>query len=191
MSSELLDSALAGNLAQVHSLLQRGADCNACNDEGATALMAAAGIGRLDIVEALIESGANVNATDARGWSALMKAIFNYDLDCGFPEIVSALIAAGANIETQIAYGTRPLMLAAGYGQAGVIEVLLAAGADVRAENEGGRTARMMAEAKDYVEVFNQLYEAELNLGDNIRGACSSHGAPGISIINFTRNPQR
>ncbi len=189
MSTELFNSALAGDLAHVRSLLQSGADCNASNEEGATALMAAAGIGRLDIVEVLIESGANVNAADTRGWTALMKAIYNYELDCGFPEIVRALIAAGAGIETKIAYGTRPLMLAAGYGQAGVVEVLLAAGADVRAENEGGRTARTMAEAKDYVEVFNQLYEAELNLGDNVRGACSSHGAPGISVINFTRNP--
>ncbi len=78
-------------------------------------------------------------------------------------------------------------MLAAGYGQAGVIEVLLAAGADVRAENEGGRTARMMAEDKNYIEVFNQLYEAELSLGDHMKGACSSHEAPGFSVINFTR----
>ncbi len=190
MSTELFNSALAGDLPQVRSLLQSGADCNTSNEEGATALMAAASIGRLDIVEALIESGANVNATDARGWTALMKAIYNYDLDRGFPEIVSALVAVGADIETRIAYGTRPLMLAAGYGQAGVIEVLLKSGADVRAENEGGRTARMMAEAKDYVEVFNQLYEAELNLGDNMRGACSTHGAPGISVINFARPPR-
>ncbi len=189
MSTELFESALAGDLVRVRSLLQGGADCNARDDEGTTALMVAAGGGRLDIVQALIESGANVNATDARGWTALMKAIYNYDLDRGFPEIVSALIGAGADIEAQIAYGTRPLMLAAGYGQAGVIDVLLAAGADVRAENEGGRTARMMAEAKDYVEAFNQLYEAELNLGDNLKGACSSHHTPGVSVINFTRKP--
>jgi uncharacterized protein len=189
MSTELFDAVLAGDLNNISALLQDGIDCNSSNEEGTTALMLAAGNGRLKIVEALIESGANVNATDAQGWTALMKAIYNYELDQGFPEIVSALIEAGAEIETQIAYGTRPLMLAAGYGQAGVVDVLLAAGADVRAENEGGRTARTMAESKDYVEVFNQLYEAELSLGDNIKGACSSHSAPGISIINFTRNP--
>jgi hypothetical protein len=79
-------------------------------------------------------------------------------------------------------------MLAAGYGQAGVIEVLLAAGVDVRAENEGGRTARMMAEDKDYVEVINQLYEAELNLGE-LKGACSTGPASEIKVVNFVRNP--
>ena len=190
MSTELFDAVLAGDLKGAHALLQGGADCNVGNDEGVTVLMLAAGNGHFDLVDALLESGADVNATDCRGWTALMKAIYNYDLDQGFPEIVSMLIDAGAEIETRIAYGTRPLMLAAGYGQAGVIEVLLAAGVDVQAENEGGRTARTMAEAKDYVEAFNLLYEAEMSLGENIKGACSSHDAPGISVINFTtHNP--
>jgi ankyrin repeat protein len=189
MSTELIDAVLAGDLGNVRSLLQSGADCNSCSDEGVTVLMLAAANGYLEMVNALIESGADINKTDARGWTALMKAIYNHELDQGFPEIVSALIEAGADIETRISYGTRPLMLAAGYGQAGVIDVLLAAGVDIRAENEGGRTARKMAEDKNYIEVFNQLYEAELSLGDNIKGACSSHEAPGISVVNFVRNP--
>jgi uncharacterized protein len=189
MSSELFDAILAGNLKSAKAQLQNGADCNASNDEGVTVLMLAAGNGQLELVEALLEAGADVNATDVRGWTALMKAIYNYDMDVGFPEIIRTLIQAGSEIETQIAYGTRPLMLAAGYGQAGVIEVLLDAGADVQAQNEGGRTARTMAEAKDYVEAFNLLYEAEMSLGENIKGACSSHDAPGISIVNFTRTP--
>lgn len=188
MSTELFSAAQAGDLEQLNNLLQSGADGNASNDEGLTVLMMAAGNGHLEIVDTLIKAGANVNAADKLGWTALMKAIYNYDMDKGFPEIVSALIEAGADIETQIAYGTRPLMLAAGYGQAGVIDVLLAAGADVSAKNEGGFTARTMAEYKDYVEVINQLYEAELSLGDNIKGACSSHQSEGFSVINFTRD---
>jgi ankyrin repeat protein len=188
MSTELFDAVLSGDLINVLSLLQSGADCNSCNDEGVTVLMLAAGNGNLDMVNALIESGADINKPDPRGWTALMKALYNYDLDQGFPDIVSALIDAGADIETQIAYGTRPLMLAAGYGQAGVIEVLLAAGVDVRAKNEGGRTARMMAEDKNYIEVFNQLYQAELNLGE-VKGACSTGPAQAIKVVNFVRNP--
>lgn len=189
MSTELFNAVLVGDSANLNSLLQGGADSNACNDEGDTALMLAAGLGKLEMVHALIEAGANVHAANARGWTALMKAIYNHDLDHGFPEIISALIDAGAEIETKIAYGTRPLMLAAGYGQAGVIEMLLAAGADVRAENDGGRTARKMAEDKDYVEVINQLYQAEISLGD-AKGACSTNATPGVNVINFVRNPK-
>jgi ankyrin repeat protein len=188
MSTELFIAAQAGDLEQLNNLLQSGADGNASNDEGLTVLMMAAANGHIQIVKELIKSGANVNAADKLGWTALMKAIYNYDQDKGFPEIVSELIDAGADIETQIAYGTRPLMLAAGYGQAGVIDVLLAAGADVRAQNEGGFTARTMAEYKDYVEVINQLYEAELSLGENVKGACSSHQSDGFSVINFRRD---
>lgn len=188
MSSELFETIRSGELDKLRALLQGGADSNCSDEEGLTALMLAANIGKLEMVEALIEAGANVNATDALGWTALMKAIFNYDMNRGFPEIVSVLIAAGAEFENQITYGTRPLMLAAGYGQAGVIDVLLAAGVDVMATNEGGFTARKMAEYKDYVEVINQLYEAEIALG--AQGGCSTKQAPdGVSVINFTRGP--
>ena len=145
MTTELFNAVSAGDLAKAHSLLRNGADLNCRNDEGMTLLMRAAGLGKLDMVEMLLQMGANVKEKDAQGWTALMKALFNHELNRGFPEVVSALIAAGADVETGIGYGVRPLMLAAGYGEAGVIEVLLAAGADVHAKNEGGRTARMMA----------------------------------------------
>lgn len=190
MSTQLFGAIQAGDLGAVESLLQHGADCNSRDDGEMTPLMLAAGLGKLEIVETLIRQGAHVNAKNTLGWTALMKAIYNYDLDRGFPEIVRTLIEAGAEIETEISYGTRPLMLAAGYGQAGVIDVLLAAGADVGARNEGGLTARTMAEYKDYVEVINQLYEAELRSGGNMKGACSTQDASGASVIRFAQHAQ-
>jgi ankyrin repeat protein len=177
----------AANTANISTLLQGGADCNTRNAEGATLLMQAAGIGDLELVKTLIKAGADVNATDPQGWTALMKALYNHEMDRGFPEVVHELIGAGADIETQIGYGIRPLMLAAGYGQAGVIDVLLKAGADVRAKNEGGRTALMMVKDKDYVEVINQLHEAELELGDEL--ACGSRTPPGVNVVTFLRDP--
>ncbi len=191
MTTELFNAVSAGDLDQAHSLLQNGADLNCRNDEGMTLLMRAAGLGKLDIVEMLLQMGANVQEKDAQGWTALMKALFNHELNRGFPEVVSALIAAGAEVETGIGYGVRPLMLAAGYGEAGVIEVLLAAGADVHAKNEGGRTARMMAEAKDYVEVINLLYQAETSLGGSAKGKCATSTTPAVNVIKFVRNPGR
>ncbi len=191
MTTELFNAVSAGDLAKAHSLLQNGADLNCRNEEGMTLLMRAAGLGKLDIVEVLLQMGANVKEKDTQGWTALMKALFNHELNRGFPEVVSALVAAGADVETGIGYGVRPLMLAAGYGEAGVIEVLLAAGADVHAKNEGGRTARMMAEAKDYVEVINLLYQAEISLGDSAKGACGTPKTPGVNVVKFVRNAGR
>jgi len=137
MSEFLLRAAAAGDLSRVQELLAAGADCNARDAEGATALMLAAHAGRLDVVHALVGAGADVNATDARGWGALAKAVYNADLDRGFADVVEALVRAGASVEAPIGYGIRPLMLAAGYGETAVVEALLKAGADVLARLVG------------------------------------------------------
>jgi len=68
MSDHLLQAVEAGDLPRVQAHLAAGADCEARNADGATALMLAAHAGRLDVVRALIEAGADVNATDERGW---------------------------------------------------------------------------------------------------------------------------
>jgi ankyrin repeat protein len=191
MSTELLYAVQAGDVAKAAALLESGADCNTKNEEGASALMLAAGAGNLEMVEMLLKAGAEVDATDTRGWTALFKALFNYEQNRGFPDVVSALIDAGADIEHQVAYGTRPLMIAAGYGEARVVEILLLAGVDVGAVNEGGRTARVMAETKDYVEVVNQLHMHDLNNQDEKSPGCSSGGAskaaPGVNVVSFVR----
>jgi len=192
MSTDLLNAVLAGDVAKAAALLKSGADCNTKNEEGATVLMLAAGTGNLEMVETLLKAGAEVDATDARGWTALFNALFNYEQNCGFPDVVSELIKAGADIEHQVAYGTRPLMIAAGYGEARVVDVLLLAGVDVGATNEGGRTARVMAETKDYVEVVNQLHMHELNKYDGKSPGCSTGGTtgkavPGVNVVNFVR----
>ncbi len=193
MRTELLNLVLAGDVATAAALLKNGADCNSKNEAGAPVLMLAAGAGNLALVEVLLKAGAQVDATDANGWTALMKAVFNYEKNRGFPDVVSELIEAGANIEHQVSYGTRPLMIAAGYGEARVVEVLLAAGVDVGATNEGGRTAKTMAETKDYVEVFNQLHMHSLNNSEGKTSSCSSGAknkvAPGVHVVNFVRKP--
>jgi len=137
---------------------------------------------------ALIEGGADVNARDALGWSPLMKAAYNAELNRGFAEVVQALIDAGADIEAPIGYGVRPLMLAAGYGETAVVEVLLKAGRDVLAQNEGGYTALMMVKQKHYVDVVNLLHEAEQLAGVG-EGSCSSKNTPGSSVITFMKRP--
>jgi len=193
MSTELFTAVLAGDVAKTAALLKSGADCNASNEEGVTPLMLAAGAGQEEMVEMLIKAGAKVDSADVRGWTALFKALFNYEQNRGFPEIVSTLIEAGANIEHQVAYGTRPLMIAAGYGEARVVEVLLAAGVDTAAMNEGGRSARTIAETKDYVEVVNQLHMHDLSRSDGKKSSCSSSAAgktaPGVNVVNFIRKP--
>jgi ankyrin repeat protein len=190
MSDHLLRAVEAGDLPRVQALLAAGADCDARNADGATALMLAAHVGRLDVVHALIEAGADVNATDERGWRPMTKAVYNPDLDRGFADVVETLIQAGAGIETPITYGIRPLMLAAGYGETAVVETLLKAGADVLARNDGGLTALMMVKEKFYVDVINLLHEAERDAGVG-EGSCSTKNAPGSQVVTFLRPAAR
>ncbi len=186
MPESLLDAVTAGDVDRVRKLLAAGADCNVRNGDGATALMLAAHAGNLGMVKTLIEAGADVNATDERGWGALMKAAYNPDLDRGFADVARTLIDAGANVEAPIVYGIRPLMLAAGYGETAVVEVLLKAGADVLARNEGGLTALMMVKQKHYVDVINLLHEAEQEAGVG-EGSCSTKNAPGSRVVTFLK----
>lgn len=152
-------------------------------------LIAAAKVGDLEAVRRLIASGADVNAVDERGWPALVHAVYNAEQKRGFAAVVQALITAGANMEVSIGYGVRPLMLAAGYGEAEVVATLLNAGADVLAKNEGGYTALAMAKQKHYVDVINMLHEAEHYAGVG-EGSCESRAAPGSpAVINFMKRP--
>lgn len=151
-------------------------------------LIEAAKAGDLEAVQRLIAAGADVNSVDERGWPALAHAVYNAERKRGFADVVQALVDAGANMEASIGYGVRPLMLAAGYGEAEVVATLLNAGADPLAKNEGGYTALAMAKQKHYVDVINMLHEAEHYAGVG-EGSCGSRAAPGTSVINFMKRP--
>lgn len=165
MSQPLFTAARTGDANQIKTLLEAGADHAAVDEAGETALMHAAHGGHVEAVQVLLAAGADVNAKTPAGWTALARAAYNDETDHGYVEVVEMLAEAGASVDERIFFGITPLMLAAGGGDASVVEWLINAGADVLAANEGGRTARMMANDKFYVDVINLLNEAERQLG--------------------------
>jgi uncharacterized protein len=91
------ENAIKCNTVQiVLDLLGRGADVNARDRYGQTALMLAAHAGHLEIVEILISRRANLNITAKFGLSALMLAVV-----AGHAEVAHLLANAGANISLQ------------------------------------------------------------------------------------------
>jgi len=174
MSQELFAAARSGETEQIKKLLEAGADHAAADEAGETALMHAAHGGHVDAVQVLIAAGADVNARSPQGWTAVAKAAYNGETGRGYVAVIEVLREAGASLDERIFFGITPLMLAAGGGDAPVVEWLINAGADVLATNEGGRTARLMANDKFYVDVINLLTEAERQLGVSEDGSCSS-----------------
>ena len=83
---------LAGNYCPyTRALIDAGADINAKDEAGSTALMVASEYGRTEIVKLLIAAGADVNIKNELGWTALMWAS-----RWGRKETVKLLIDAGA-----------------------------------------------------------------------------------------------
>jgi uncharacterized protein len=81
-----------GDLDAVRALVRSGADVDARDRHGQTALMLAAHRGHRSIVELLVESGADLNVTAKYNLSALMLAIV-----AGHVPIALLLVSAGAD----------------------------------------------------------------------------------------------
>jgi uncharacterized protein len=183
MRQALVDAIHLGDAEAVDRLATRET-VNAAGPGGVTPLMLAAVLGLGTIATRLIAAGAAVNASDERGFTPLFHACYNADEDRGHPEMVELLLAAGADKEAPIGFGVRPLMYAAGNGEAGVVQALLRAGADPLARNEVGRTALMMVKDRNYVDVINILHEAESMLET---AHCGSRNAPGMQVVTFLK----
>ena len=110
INQELLWAAETGSLEQVKTLLSKGANINAKNEKGQTALMVAAWRKRLEIVRCLIDNGADVNATNQYGGTALMDAAMT-----GHLEVVKPLIDRGVDLHAKTQRGGTVLMQAASH----------------------------------------------------------------------------
>ena len=142
---------------RLRALIGAGADVNAFDNHGRTALMRASGYGGdVERVRALIRAGADVNAANDYGWTALMEA----SGDGGDVERVRALIRAGADVNAVDDDGETALMEASRLGDVERVRALIRAGADVNAVDDDGGTALMEASRRGDVERVRALIGA-------------------------------
>jgi ankyrin repeat protein len=137
----LIDAVLKGDRAVVERLLKSGADVNAANEYGATALYAASADGRTAIVRLLLDAKADPNAALLSGETPLMAAV-----DDGHIDVARALIERGADVNRQETRGGQTaLMWAAANRYAELVALLIEHGADLRARSKGDFTALLFA----------------------------------------------
>ncbi len=148
------DAAMTGDLASVERLLADGADVNAPQGDGTTALHWAAYREDLGMARLLLDAGARTGVTTRLGD---MTPLFMAS-KVGHAPMIELLIAAGADPASVTTTGTTPLMMAAASGSAAAVRVLLDHGADPNAADvHQGQTALMFAAAPGHTEVIQVL----------------------------------
>ena len=103
------------------------------SEKDESALMLASIKGQVDLVHQLIAKDADVNKP---GWTPL-----HYAASGAKPQIMRILLEHSAYIDAESPNGSTPLMMAAMYGNAECVKILLDAGADPSLKNQLGLTA--------------------------------------------------
>uniref|UniRef100_A0A6V1PIK8 Uncharacterized protein n=1 Tax=Heterosigma akashiwo TaxID=2829 RepID=A0A6V1PIK8_HETAK len=113
-----------------------GADLEAQDNGGGTALHYATLNSHGEVVKHLVDKGANLDAQDNDGRTALHYAALN-----GHGEVIKLLVDKGANIVAQNNGGETALHSAAAGGRGEVVKLLVDKGANLDAQDNDGRTA--------------------------------------------------
>ena len=170
----LMYAARQGGLDAAKALAESGADLNAQDPDGTPAITFAIINGHYDVAALLADRGADVNVADRTGATPLYSAVDMHTLVTSFgrPELPRAitagsvaaatmLIAHGANVnatlktkilkrtyqagDARLAEGATPLMRAAKSNDVVMMQLLMAAGADLDRVNAAGETVLHIA----------------------------------------------
>src|SRR5437764_5402560 len=150
----LADAAEQRDKTGIRTLLGTGADVNAAQIDGTTALHWAAYHDDAETVALLVRAGANVNAVNRYGVPPLALACTN-----GNAAIVKLLLQAGADANAKTKGGESVLMLAARSGNVVAVKALLARDAIPNARERLGQTALMWAAAEGQTAVVRALID--------------------------------
>lgn len=142
----LMAAAGRGDVEAMRMLLDRGAAIAIQNGAGANALMGAAGARNPEAVRLLLDKGADPNVLTKRNETALANAA-----TAGVEGSVRLLLEHGAKVNVADDRGYTPLMYASASEamSAGIVKMLLAKGADLKATGEGETSQTLAAKRGD------------------------------------------
>jgi ankyrin repeat protein len=122
--SPVADAAMHGQVDRVRALLHEGADVNAAQGDGMTALHWAAERGNASLAEILVNAGAHVHVVTRVGdYTPLHLAAKS-----GAGDVIDVLVKAGAEVGARTSTGgASPLHFAAASGSVAAVSALLGA----------------------------------------------------------------
>jgi hypothetical protein len=134
-------------------LIGLGADVNAQDPDGDTALGDAALFGNAAMARLLLEEGgADIAAKNKLGFTPLYRATMR-----GHRDVAELLLQHQAAVEARDNEGRTPLFTASEQGQTETVRLLLEWGADVNAADDGGRTPVAIATEAGHTETAEFL----------------------------------
>jgi ankyrin repeat protein len=179
LDKNLLDAIRDGDGPRVRQLLREGANADARDEAGDTALMRAALYADAEVVRALVESGADVRARGRDGTAPLLRTTHDLEkmrilLDRGAAVddlvVLAAASVPGSRRALELLSAHRgngrtpapaytPLMAAAGTGDLEAVNWLLDHGASAKARTPTGFTPLIAAALSGNAEVVAVLLE--------------------------------
>jgi ankyrin repeat protein len=167
----LMYAAEIGSVDAMRLLIDRGADVNAQNAFGSTALMWS--VADPAKVRLLLDHGAQVNTAAKSGRTALIIAAFTNPS----AEVVRLLLAKGAKVDVMDARHVTPLNAATFGNDTATVRLLLEAGADLEtADTFIGLTPLMNAAGNRNIEAVKLL----LAKGAKVNAVSKTEGLPKI-----------
>jgi ankyrin repeat protein len=177
-AAELADGVMNRDMPTVEALLANGADINAAQPDGSTALHWAAHFDDTDLAARLLAAGAAAGASNRAGATPLRLAAIN-----GSAPMIHLLLDAGVDVNAALTpHGDTVLMMAARTGRLEAVELLLERGADIEArESWAGTTALTWAIAEHHPRIVATLLErgAGVDTYSNFIGVANSRGVEG------------
>ncbi|MFJ7971709.1 ankyrin repeat domain-containing protein [Psychrobacillus sp. NPDC096389] len=169
VEQQLVSAATEGDIETVLELLEGGANINATNNQGVTAVMAATQKNNVDTVKILIEQGADIDIRNNN-----MDNVLLYAGAEGLLEILKLAIQAGADTTITNRFGGTALIPASDRGHVDIVEELLTnSDTDVNHLNNLHWTALLEAVIlgdgkENYQEIVQLLVEhgADVNISD-------------------------
>lgn len=166
----------------VEMALELGADIEAQDEGGRTALHWAAKHGHVEILELLLIRATDLDIQTYSGWTSL-----HFAAQHGNVEIVKTLLANGAKVNLEAADGRRPLHVAAEAGRVEVVKELLNAGADVTQSSYADVTIVQPALATD--EMMKILMESSIATNGLLRRSLFENNFDMLSFL-FQGRPE-